>query len=71
MHAHACIRRDHTRLLTVTGPSGVGKTRFALQVAQELSGAFADALALVTLASVRDATLVPGSIAQALSLLTF
>ena len=68
MRALACIRRDHTRLLTVTGPSGVGKTRFALQVAQELSGAFADALALVTLASVRDATLVPGSIAQALSL---
>ncbi len=66
--ALALIRRDHRRLLTVTGPSGVGKTRLGLQVAQELSDSFTDAMAWVTLASVRDAALVPGRIAQALQL---
>ncbi len=66
--ALAFILRDHRRLLTVTGPSGVGKTRLALQVAQELPDTYADAMAWVALASVRDAALVPGSIAQELQL---
>jgi transcriptional regulator with XRE-family HTH domain len=66
--ALALIRRDHRRLLTVTGPSGVGKTRLGLQVAEELSDTFSDAVAWVPLESVRDASLVPGSIAHALQL---
>ncbi|HLJ81454.1 MAG TPA: helix-turn-helix domain-containing protein [Ktedonobacterales bacterium] len=56
------------RLLTLSGPSGVGKTRLALQIARDLDAAFADSVLFVDLAPTRDASLVPGRIAQALGL---
>jgi predicted ATPase/DNA-binding CsgD family transcriptional regulator/transcriptional regulator with XRE-family HTH domain len=60
------------RLLTLTGPAGVGKTRLALAAAARLAeGAdrFHDGVTLVDLAPVRDPDLVPDAIARALGLL--
>src|SRR5262245_30012009 len=54
------------RLLTLTGPGGVGKTRLALRIAAELRDGFADGAAFVALASYRDAALVPVAVARGL-----
>jgi predicted ATPase/class 3 adenylate cyclase len=51
--AHALIAGDEVRLLTITGPGGMGKTRFALEVAAEFSDAFADGVWFVDLAPIR------------------
>jgi predicted ATPase/transcriptional regulator with XRE-family HTH domain len=60
-----------TRLLTLTGTGGVGKTRLALQVAAELrdAGAFADGVVFVALEAVRDPGLVLATIARALGII--
>jgi predicted ATPase/class 3 adenylate cyclase len=58
------LLRDGSRLVTVTGPGGTGKTRLALQVAAELVGSFADGVFWVPLASVKDPELVVPTIAQ-------
>jgi non-specific serine/threonine protein kinase len=55
------------RLVTLTGPGGVGKTRLAVQVAADLDGGF-DEVAFVEFAPVRDADLVVARIAEALGL---
>jgi predicted ATPase/class 3 adenylate cyclase len=57
--------RSGTRLMTVTGPGGIGKTRFALEVAAELSDEFADGAWWVGLAPLRDPKLVLPTIAGA------
>ena len=57
---------DGSREVTVTGPGGTGKTRFALQVAAELVGAFRDGVFWVPLAAVTDPELVEPEIAQTL-----
>ena len=54
------------RLVTVTGPGGVGKTRLAGQVAGRVAGRFADGAWLAGLAPVRDGAQVPGVVAAAL-----
>jgi predicted ATPase len=57
-----------TRLLTLTGAAGSGKTRLALAAAQELGPAYRDGVALVELADLSDAARAPQAIADALGL---
>ena len=57
---------DQRRLVTVTGPGGVGKTRLAGEVCKRVAGRFADGVWLAELASVRDPALVPSVVAAAL-----
>lgn len=56
------------RLLTLTGPGGVGKTRLALQIAQNVAATFADGVIFVSLAAVTDPALVMPTIMHALGL---
>jgi predicted ATPase/transcriptional regulator with XRE-family HTH domain len=62
------LQQEQARLLTLTGPAGVGKTRLALQIAHEMDEHFAGGVVFVALAALRDASLLPGAIGQALRL---
>jgi predicted ATPase/class 3 adenylate cyclase len=57
---------DHVRLVTLTGPGGIGKTRLGEQVAVVLLDDFADGVFFVNLAPISDPGLVAATIAQAL-----
>src|SRR5438477_1238450 len=57
---------DGTRLLTLTGPGGTGKTRLSLQLAAEVGDQFADGAFWVPLAPISDPELVPSTIAHSL-----
>jgi DNA-binding SARP family transcriptional activator len=55
-----------TRLLTLTGVGGSGKTRLALEIARELIGAYPDGVWLVELAPLSEGKLVPQAVARAM-----
>ena len=57
-----------TRLVSLVGPGGVGKTRLALRAAADLGRGFADGAWLVELADVRDGALVTNVVLGALDL---
>jgi predicted ATPase/DNA-binding CsgD family transcriptional regulator len=60
------LAQEGVRLVTLTGPGGIGKTRLALDAATHLDPAIADQVTLVPLAAVRDSELVLPTIAQAI-----
>ena len=55
---------ERSRLVTLTGPGGAGKTRLAIRVASELRDRYPDGVFLVELAPIQDASLVPATIAD-------
>jgi len=57
-----------SRLLTLTGPGGTGKTRLAIALAQRAADMFPDGVVFVPLAPIDDAMLVPATVARALGL---
>jgi len=63
-----CALMSATRLLTLTGTGGIGKTRLALEAGRQCGEAFADGAWLVELASLSDSRLVPSAVASAMTL---
>ena len=62
------LRWEGARLVTLTGPGGVGKTRLAVAVAPEAVSDYADGATFVSLASVSDPSLVPATVVASLQI---
>jgi hypothetical protein len=60
------LRGSHARLVTLTGPGGVGKTRLSLEVVRIIARGFSGGVHVVSLANISDPDLVVSAIAQQL-----
>jgi predicted ATPase len=66
--AKALFLRPEVRLVTVTGPGGIGKSRLALEVAREMADDFPSGVYFVPLAAVNDPKLIALALAQTLGI---
>ena len=68
LSAQQLLMSDAVRLLTLVGPGGVGKTRFALELAKNAAPHFADGAWFVDLSELSNASRIPEAVARALGL---